>query len=93
MLQKLGVRVLTEVDDGHKRIDLTIPSAKLNIEVDGDQHLTDATQIAQDLKRSHYSSNNGYDTIHVPNSEIFKNPGGVASAIAEASKLREIDGK
>ena len=88
-LQKLGIRVLTEVNDGHKSIDLSIPSAKLDIEVDGNQHLTDASQIVRDLKRSHYSDDSGYDTIHVPNAELKENLGGIASAIAEASKLRE----
>lgn len=88
-LQKLGIRVLTEVNDGHKSIDLTIPSAKLDIEVDGNQHLTDASQIVRDLKRSHYSDREGYDTIHIPNAELKENLGGIASAVAEASKIRE----
>ncbi len=92
-LRKLGIRVLTEVNDGYKSIDLSIPSAKLNIEVDGNQHLTDASQIVRDLKRSHYSDKEGYDTIHVPNTELKENLGGIASAIAEASKLREEEAK
>ncbi|MEI7688565.1 MAG: hypothetical protein WCI91_00040 [Candidatus Nomurabacteria bacterium] len=67
-LQKLGIRVLSEVNDKH--IDLSIPSAKINIEIDGSQHLTDAYQIMSDLRRSHFSVLDGYDTIHIPNSEI-----------------------
>jgi very-short-patch-repair endonuclease len=88
-LEKLGIRVLAEVDDGHKHIDLTIPSARINIEVDGCQHFTDPYQILSDLKRNHYSDNLGYDTIHIPNKLIHENLGGIASALAEASKIRE----
>ncbi len=88
-LEKLGIRVLAEVDDKHKHIDLAIPSARINIEVDGIQHLTDAYQIISDLKRSHYSDDLGYDTIHIPNSSIRNNLGGIASALAEATKIRE----
>lgn len=88
-LEKLGIRVLVEVDDGHKHIDLTIPSARINIEVDGDRHLTDAYQILADLKRAHYSDDLGYDTIHIPNELIESNLGGIASALAEAAKIRE----
>lgn len=88
-LEKLGIRVLTELGDGHKHIDLTIPSARLNIEVDGSQHLTDPYQIIRDLQRSHFSDEAGYDTLHIPNSAIRDNLGGVASALAEASKIRE----
>src|SRR5689334_3065616 len=69
-LEKLGIRVLAEVDDGHKHIDLAIPSARINIEVDGGYHLTNPYQILADLKRSHYSDDLGYDTIHISNEAI-----------------------
>ena len=88
-LEKLGIRVLAEVDDKYKHIDLTIPSAHINIEVDGEQHLTNPYQIISDLKRAHYSDDLGYDTIHISNDSIHSNLGGIASALAEASKIRE----
>jgi very-short-patch-repair endonuclease len=88
-LEKLGIHVLVEVDDGHKHIDLAIPAAKINIEVDGVKHLTDAYQIISDLKRDHYSDLNGYFTIRIPNEALHVNLGGIASALAEASKIRE----
>lgn len=88
-LEKLGVRVLTEVSDGFKHIDLAIPDSRINIEVDGNQHLTDPYQILKDLNRTHYSEKLGYSTIHIPNEEIYSNLGGIASAIAEAAKIRE----
>jgi very-short-patch-repair endonuclease len=90
-LEKRGIRVLTEVDDGHKHIDLGIPDARINIEVDGRQHYEDPHQIMSDLKRSHYSDDRGYDTIHIPNVFIDNDQDlqKVADALAEASKIRE----
>ena len=88
-LEKLGIRVLSEVDDGYKHIDLTIPAARMNIEVDGEQHLTDPYQIIADLKRSYHSNKRGYNTLHISNYAIHSNLGGIASALAEASKIRE----
>ena len=52
-LEKLGLRVMVEVDDGFKHIDLSIPDSRINIEIDGLQHLTDPYQILSDLKRAH----------------------------------------
>ena len=88
-LNKLGVAVLSEVDDGYKHIDLSIPAAKLDVEVDGVHHLTDSQQILKDLKRSGYSHHDGYDTIHVHNMDLKHDAGGIASAIAEAPAIRE----
>ncbi|MEK7634925.1 MAG: DUF559 domain-containing protein [Patescibacteria group bacterium] len=88
-LENLGVRVLVEVDDGYKHIDLTIPDARINIEVDGNQHLTDVQQILSDLKRNHYSDDRGYDTIHITNTSIKENLIGISKALAEAAKIRK----
>ena len=87
-LEKLGVRVLAEVDDGYKHVDLAIPEARINIEVDGARHLVDPYQILSDLKRTHYSDDIGYATIHIPNAFIHSDIGAIASAIAEAAKIR-----
>lgn len=88
-LEQKGVRVYVELDDGHKHIDLTIPRAKLNIEVDGIKHLTDPNQILADLGRGYYSHKNGYDTMHIPNEMIHKYLKEISEALAEASKIRE----
>ncbi|MDQ5886407.1 MAG: hypothetical protein QG628_804, partial [Patescibacteria group bacterium] len=48
-LEGKGVRVLVELHDGHKHIDLAIPKARINVEVDGIQHLTNPQQILSDL--------------------------------------------
>jgi len=90
-LRKLGIRIVDEFDDGHKHIDLRIPDAKIDIEVDGKKHLTDAYQIKSDLERSYHSAKNGYATIHIPNEAINADLGGIASALAEASELRKED--
>ena len=87
-LEKRGIRVLAEVDDGHKHIDLTIPSARLNIEVDGRQHYENPHQIISDLNRGHYSDNQGYDTIHIPNIFIHNDLKNVADALSEAAQIR-----
>jgi very-short-patch-repair endonuclease len=87
-LESHGIHVLSEVDDGHKHIDLAIPAAHINIEVDGIRHLTDPYQILADLSRSHYSDKLGYETLHIHNDEIHVNLPKIAKAIAEASKIR-----
>ncbi len=88
-LENQGVVVYSEVDDGYKHIDLTIPRAKINIEVDGIQHLTNPNQIMTDLKRGYYSHKNGYDTMHIPNEMIRLHLQEISEALAEASKIRE----
>ena len=88
-LEAHGIKVLSQVKDGYKTIDLSIPAAKINIEVDGKQHLTDPHQIISDLSRGHYSDSLGYQTIHIPNSFIHNDLARVASALAEAAKFRE----
>jgi very-short-patch-repair endonuclease len=88
-LNNLGVRVLVELNDGHKHIDLAIPKAKINIEVDGIQHLTNPSQILSDLHRGYYSNKNGFNTIHIPNEMIRLHLKEISEALAEASKIRE----
>lgn len=87
-LEGHGLRVLVEVGDGHKHIDLAIPDAHINIEVDGPQHLTNPNQILSDIDRAHYSDLEGYSTIHIPNALIDMNLPDIASAIAKAAKVR-----
>lgn len=88
-LELKGVRVLVELHDGHKHIDLTIPKAKLNVEVDGIQHLTNPEQIVADLSRGYYSHKNGFDTMHIPNEMVRLHLGEISTALAKASKIRE----
>jgi very-short-patch-repair endonuclease len=87
-LEKRGVRVLVELHDGHKHIDLTIPKAKINIELDGIQHLTNPEQIVADLSRGYYSHKNGFDTMHIPNEMVRLHLEKISNALAEAAKMR-----
>lgn len=88
-LENLGVKVYSELNDGHKHIDLTIPKAKLNLEIDGIQHLINPHQIVADLDRGHFSDKRGYNTMHIPNEMIRTHLLEIATALAEASKIRE----
>jgi very-short-patch-repair endonuclease len=88
-LEDRGIKVYVELHDGFKTIDLAIPGAKINVEVDGIQHLTNPKQILADLGRGYYSHKNGYDTMHIQNEMIRKHLDEIADALAEASKIRE----
>jgi very-short-patch-repair endonuclease len=88
-LENLGVRVLSQHWDGHKHIDLSIPDARINIEVDGIKHLTDPYQIISDLEREAGSEQHGFSTIHIQNEEIHFNLDKIATALARAAKIRE----
>jgi len=88
-LEQKGVLVYVELDDGFKHIDLAIPRAKLNIEVDGIRHLTDPNQILADLNRGYYSHKNGFNTMHIPNEMIHSHLKEISEALAEASRIRE----
>ena len=87
-LENLGVRVRSQVSDGHKHIDLAIPDAKINIEVDGPRHWTNANQIVSDLERSHGSDDLGYYTIHISNDHINSDVKKIANALAKAAEIR-----
>lgn len=88
-LEERGVQVYVELHDGFKTIDLALPRAKINVEVDGIQHLTDPKQILADLGRGYYSHKNGYDTMHIQNEMVRRHLDEIADALAEASKTRE----
>lgn len=68
-LRSRGVPVKLEKWDGHKTIDLAIPDARCNIEVDG-RHHQNFRQAFADLRRMRHSLQKGFLTIHVPNSLI-----------------------
>ena len=74
--------------DGHKRVDISIPWAKIDIEVDGLHHYTNPDQIARDFKRSYWSlTRDDYDTFHVPNMIIEQHLDAVADALAEVARI------
>ena len=87
-LVQRGVDAEIEKWDGHKHIDLSIEIAGLYIEINGDQHYTDADTIMRDLARDYYSTEEGFDTLHIPNFIIENQIDDVASAIAEVARQR-----
>lgn len=89
-LQSRGVIVKTEHFDKHKHVDLYLPEAKIYIEVDGLQHLTEPKQIIADFNREHYSDMEGFDTLHVTNGIVMHHLDEIADAIAEVVKERKV---
>ena len=86
-LMDRGIKCEMEVFDGHKHIDISIPWAKIDIEVDGLYHYTDPEKIISDFKRSYWSiQRDDYDTFHVPNTIIDSHLEKVADALAEVAR-------
>ncbi len=91
-LRNRRIKCELEVWDGHKHIDLSIPWANMDIEIDGFQHYIDPNQIESDLERSYYSAtNDDFFTMHIPNTAIETNLNAVASAIARVARKRYYD--
>ncbi|HAQ21788.1 MAG TPA: hypothetical protein DCR40_21545 [Prolixibacteraceae bacterium] len=69
-LKKRGIPAELEKFDGFKHIDIAIPEAKVNIEVDGGHHNFNTQQAFADLKRTYHSFLRGYLTFRIPNSLV-----------------------
>ena len=69
-LKKEGVPAKLELNDGYKTIDIAVPDAMMNIEVDGIPHNSFGQQALSDLRRTYYSMKRGYFTLRIPNSLI-----------------------
>lgn len=83
-----NIQATPEYWDGHKHIDIAVLPAKLYIEVDGMQHLTDPKQILADFDREHFSDTEGYRTIHISNIVIDEHLNEVVKAISRVIELR-----
>jgi hypothetical protein len=70
-LKQRGVPAILEKFDGFKHIDIAIPDAKINIEVDGGHHNYNHSQAMSDLKRTYFSFLKGFYTIRIPNSLVY----------------------
>lgn len=70
-LKERGVPAQIEKFDGYKHIDIAIPEAKVNIEVDGKHHNYNKNQALSDLKRTYHSFLKGYFTLRIPNSLVY----------------------
>lgn len=88
-LKKRLVHVIPQFNDTHKHIDLYLPEAKINIEVDGIQHLINAKHIISDFGRTYYADKAGYNTIHIQNETLDKYIEEIADAITEVVTIRK----
>jgi very-short-patch-repair endonuclease len=88
-LRSRGVNCILEAPDGHKHVDISIPEAKIYVEIDGEHHLTDPKQMEADFERDHYSHNDGYDTRRYTNKQINENLDKFADALAEVVRRRK----
>lgn len=82
-LEKRGIKVEKEYSTGYMHVDLYLPEAKINIEVDGLQHLTDPEQIERDFHREYYSERKGYHTLHIPNPLVKEHLNQIVEAITK----------
>jgi len=79
--------------DGYKTIDITIPWARMDIEIDGMQHYFNPKQMYSDSTRSYYSATkDGFYTTRIPNVAIQKDVDGVARTVADVAWKRYHDG-
>ena len=92
-LWKRKIKCEIEAEDGHKSIDISIPWAELDIEIDGKPHVYDSKQLYADIERAHYSKEDGFDTIHISNAMIHENVNGVADSIAKVARRRYYESK
>ena len=89
-LNERDIRNELEFYDGHKHVDISIPWAKLNLEIDGKYHLTDPEHLFRDLERDSYSHLDGIDTVRIPNLYVESNLDEIANSIAEVAKKRRL---
>jgi very-short-patch-repair endonuclease len=82
-LLRRNIPAQLEKNDGFKTIDIAVPVARINIEVDGPQHNTDRHQALKDLKRTYYSFTKGFYTLRIPNTLILHHLDETAQYIAE----------
>lgn len=83
------IGTLEHPSDGHKHIDLRPRDAKIDIEIDGDEHYTNPKKIRSDIKRRYWSSQEGYVTIHIPNHIINNRIDEVLKAIYQVAITRK----
>jgi very-short-patch-repair endonuclease len=85
-LKARDVYCILEFWDGKKHVDIGLPDAKICIEVDGAQHYDNPEQILRDFKREHWSDEDGFSTLHIPNEKIDQEAEKIAEAIAKVAK-------
>lgn len=89
-LKLRGVPAELEKFDGYETIDIAVPDAKVNIEVDGPYHHHKYGQALSDLKRALYCFQKGYLTLRIPNTLINKNLEETADSITDFLRLSQL---
>lgn len=83
--------ILEHPTDGHKHVDIRLIEAKIDIEINGDEHYTNPKRLASDVKRRFWSSKEGYVTIQIPNHiiDIDQKFNEVVEALSQVSMRRK----
>lgn len=89
-LVRNGVRAELQKCDGNKTVDIVVEESKVHIEVDGEQHNTNANQALSDLKRTYHSLRDGYVTLRIPNSLIDSDLREAVHIVKEFLEVRQI---
>jgi very-short-patch-repair endonuclease len=79
---QLGVKFRRQVPFGVYVLDFYCPKAKLNVELDGSQHYTEAGR-QEDAERDRYLRERGVEILRFSNIEFLQNEYGVLQAIFE----------
>ena len=87
-LKRRGIKHRLESYDGYKHVDISIPWANLNIEIDGKQHSLNPKQLYADLERDAYSHEDGVVTKRYTNEEIDNHLEKIADALAKVARKR-----
>ena len=87
-LTAVGIETILEYYDGHKHVDIYIPKGKIYIEIDGAQHYTNAFQMVTDFARDHYSDDDGFHTLRIPNEVVEKQSIKIARALKKIVTFR-----
>ena len=82
-LRERGVPAELEKFDGYKTTDIAVVEARVNIEVDGPQHVNNADQAFADLQRTFYSFKKGFLTLHIPDVLVKQNLNQTADYVTE----------
>jgi hypothetical protein len=82
-LRERGVPAELEKFDGYKTVDIAVVEARVNIEVDGEQHFNNADQAFDDLQRTFFSFKKGFLTLRIPNVLVKQNLKQTADYVTE----------
>jgi very-short-patch-repair endonuclease len=88
-LKEKGINCELEAYDGKKHVDISIPEAKLNIEIDGLHHSINPEQLSVDLQRDEYSALSGFSTKRYTNKEIEEHLEEIVDALVKVVEQRK----